>query len=68
MDKLQILEKIVSEHQSMKVQSGSKKIMLDVATACAILTVYNACNAINREKLLALDWPKMASVTWKLLK
>jgi len=72
MNKLQILEKIVSEGQYMKVKVNingkNKKIDIDGFTANAMLKVARALNDVNRNKFFALDWLKMATVTWKLLK
>jgi hypothetical protein len=41
--------------------------LLDATTAHAILTVYHALSPTNQGKLLAMPFPKMADVAWKVL-
>jgi hypothetical protein len=71
MNKLQILEQIVNDHQHMKlttkVNGKNKKIIIDAFTASAILNVFRALNETNKEKFIILDWHKMVTITWKVL-
>lgn len=53
------------------IEHGYAKIdgyAVDLTTAHAIVTVYDALNDTNREKFASLPVNKMASVAWKLVK
>lgn len=64
MSKLDKLRQIVSEHQYQKIDG----VIVDVVTANAILTIYDAMKKEeNKEKYLSMDIRKMASVAWKFL-
>ena len=64
MSKLDKLRQIVSEHQYQKIDG----VLVDVVTANAILTVYDAMKKEdNKEKYLSMDISKMASVAWSIL-
>ena len=64
MSKLGKLRQIVSEHQYQKIDG----VIVDVATANAILTIYDAMKKNeNKEKYLSMDISKMASVAWSIL-
>lgn len=59
MNKLQILEKIISEKGFIKIEvnvSGkNKKMIIDVFTASAILKFSGALSEINRNKFLSVS-------------
>lgn len=63
MSKLDRLRQIVKEHQYQKIEG----VLVDVVTANAILTIYDAINETNKAKFIALPIDKMASVAWKFL-
>lgn len=63
MGKLDKLRQIVKEHQYQKIEG----VLVDVVTANAILTIYDAINDTNKAKFIALPIDKMASVAWKVL-
>ena len=72
MNKLSIIRRIVENSQAEKVvvsvNGKNRKILLDGLTANAILSLYNALSNTSKEKLMDLDWPRLISVTWKLIK
>ena len=63
MSKLDKLRQIVKEHQCRKIDG----VIVDVLTANAILTVYDAINETNKAKFIKLPIDKMASVAWSIL-
>ena len=72
MTKLEVLERIVRDHQYEQIRwldskGKSRKLIIDTTTANAILTVYRALKPENQAKFLAFGWPKMADTAWKLL-
>jgi hypothetical protein len=69
MNKLEILNDIVTYCSARKVKSNSKKILLDVSTAKVILLVYNAIKKEEiKQKYLDLDWLRMANFAWSKIK
>ena len=58
------LRQIVSDKQRGKVEG----VMVDLFTASAIVSVLDAINEINKEKLLALPVERMADIAFKMMK
>lgn len=55
----------VLEHGYIKVRGG---VLLDRTTASAIVTVADALNEENRERLNRMEITRAASIAWKLVK
>ena len=72
LSRLEALRQIVAESQAMKITMDiggkQKKVYVDMLTARMLLTVYDALNEENKAKFIALPWPRMVSVGWKLCK
>ena len=58
------LRQIVSDKQRGKVEG----VMVDLFTASAIVSVLDAINETNKEKLLALPVERMADIAFKMMK
>lgn len=71
MTRIELLRAIVAQRQaakiSMVIDGKSRKVLVDLFTASAMVKVYDALNEANRAKFIALDWPRFVSVTWKLV-
>ena len=59
-----MLRQIVSDKQRGKVEG----VMVDLFTASAIVSVLDAINDANKEKLLALPIDRMADIAFKMMK
>jgi len=59
-----MLRQIVSDKQRGKVEG----MMVDLFTASAIVSVLDAINETNKEKLLALPVDRMADIAFKMMK
>jgi len=70
-EKVNLCREIVKGHSYKKVKfqfKGKWKIQtLDVVTANAVLTVYDALSDINKEKFLSKHFLVMIDISWKLL-
>jgi len=62
--KIEKIRKVVIEKQYAKING----VMVDVYTASAIIKVFDAINAKNKIKFIALPIPRMASIAFSLLK
>jgi hypothetical protein len=61
--------RVVEEKQHRKIaRSPVDRVNMDLFTASAIMSVYDALNPSNQEKFAALPMRKMATVAFKLLK
>ena len=58
------LRQIVSDKQRGKVEG----VMVDLFTASAIVSVLDAINETNKEKLLALPVERMADIAFRMMK
>jgi len=63
-DKVEACREIVRQCQFAKIDGYA----VDLFTASAIVTVYDALNETNRAKFVALPLHKMASVAFKCVK
>jgi len=59
-----LLRQIVSDKQRGEVEG----VMVDLFTASAIVSVLDAINDTNKEKLLALPVDRMADIAFKMMK
>ena len=59
-----MLRQIVSDKERGKVEG----VMVDLFTASAIVSVLDAINETNKEKLLALPVDRMADIAFKMMK
>ena len=59
-----MLRQIVSDKQRGKVEG----VMVDLFTASAIVSVLDAINDVNKEKLLALPVDRMATIAFNMMK
>lgn len=66
--KIDILRHIVAEKQTMKLKVAGRIQYVDLFTASMLVQIYDALNEANREKFVALEWPRMIDVGWKLAK
>jgi hypothetical protein len=57
------LRTILAEHQAERVDG----VLVDVATANAVLVVWEGLNADNRRAFVALPMGKAALLAWKLV-
>lgn len=64
METIEQLKEIVRTHSARKIE----EVLIDVQTANAIVTVYEALGAENKEKFTNSSIEKMAHVAWKLVK
>lgn len=69
--KLQIIEKVVTEHQAVKISmllgTTRKKIWLDAQTANLLLKLFKAAPSENKEKLEALPWDRLCNLAWSFV-
>lgn len=64
-----MLRRIVSRHSAMKInQGGHRPVWIDVITAHAIVTVFDALNDENRAKFSRMDIGSMARIAWKCVR
>ena len=62
LSKIEICQKVVTEHQYTKVKSNGRYMILDVTTANAILKAYNNIKSQEaKDKLMSMDWSRIAS-------
>lgn len=71
MTRIELLRQIVTESQAQKISiqdsdGKNHKVYVDMTTANLLVRIYDALNETNREKFIALPWPKMVKVAWKL--
>lgn len=67
----QLNESVIDDIKNIVKKRQSKKIkgyLVDMQTANAIMTVYNALNISNKKKFEKLSIKKMADVSWKLVR
>lgn len=60
--------KDVAHHGFRKIKVNGKSVLIDSTTANAMLKVHDALSVSGQEQFLNMDWDKMVSVTWKLIK
>jgi ribosomal protein L20A (L18A) len=63
MTKIDQLKQIVSDFSMGEVEG----VEVDVQTANAIVTVYNALGSENKERFINSPIEKMASISWQLV-
>jgi len=60
--------KVVEERQWRRIaRSTTDRVRMDLTTAHAIMTVYDALSPANREKFAALPMRKMSRVAFRIL-
>lgn len=65
--KIEILQRIVNNHQCEKVKINGRKVLIDGTSASLTLQVYNALSPANQEKMGALPLDKMISLAYRLI-
>lgn len=65
MNKLEILQRIVDNHQCEKVRINGRKVLIDGTSAAITLKVYNSVNEANKAKMLAMELDKMILIAIK---
>lgn len=68
MTRIDMLRAIVRDCQAQRIRINGRKVYVDLFTASAVVQIYDALNEANRAKFVALPWPQMIAVTWKLAK
>lgn len=68
MSKYAIIEQVVTECQATKISMllGTKRrrVLLDVYSASRLLKMFDGAPIENREKLEALPWDRLVSISW----
>lgn len=65
--RIELLRGIVAGHQAQRIRIDGRKVLVDSYTASMLVAIYDALNEANRAKFIALSWPRMVTVGWKLV-
>jgi anti-anti-sigma regulatory factor len=68
MTRIELLRKIVAEHQAQRIRIDGRKVYVDAFTASMLVQVYDALNETNRARFIALPFITMVNIGWKAVK
>lgn len=63
MDKIELMKEIIGSHSYKEIEGT----IIDVQTANAIITVYEALGEENKQKFTSHNISTMANIAWKLV-